>query len=139
MKYKVLSTLARPPVKRDEDSGFDLYALFNENTRGLILPHTVAKIPTGISMEIPVGVGGFLYSRSSYASRGLIVVGGVIDSGYRGEIIVCLLNTTEHIQIIGDGDKICQIIFHQVYCGDLVEADVLSASLRGSNGFGSTD
>lgn len=138
MKYKLLSSLARPPEKRDEDSGYDLYALINSRTIEVIAPHTVAKINTGISIEMPIGMGGFLYSRSSYAAQGLIVVGGVIDSGYRGEIIVCLLNTADYVQCIGDGDKICQIIFHPVFCGTLKETEELSSSLRGEDGFGST-
>lgn len=123
------------PVKREEDSGYDLINV----ERGFVIPpNRVMKIPTGIRVEIPVGYGGFLMTKSSQAAKGLVVLGGVIDSGYRGEIIVCLLNASDEMQPIDFKQKVCQLVILPVVHASFVTCENLKDSERGEGGFGST-
>lgn len=136
----ILPTVGHP----GEDLGFDLYAL--EDTT--ILPYTVAKIRTGISARY-VYYGHFLdeskkyglliRDRSSMAVGGLFVVGGVVDSGYTGEIMVLLRTMGNALVDIEAGQKVAQIIPMQVFTGTFVyEVNSLSPSSREGGGFGST-
>src|SRR5580704_11508579 len=120
------------------DAGLDLHAL--EAAR--LAPGERASIPTGIAVEIEPGRAGLVLPRSGLAARhGISVVNspGLIDSGYRGEVRVLLLNTdrAERFEIIA-GARIAQLVLVRVELPAPVEVDALSDTDRGAGGFGSS-
>jgi dUTP pyrophosphatase len=125
-----------------EDLGFDIYAL--EDT--LLPPNTPVKVRTGIAVHFQKPeaqqekFGLLVRDRSSMASKGVIASGGVIDAGYRGELLVLLTSyASPHSFAIKAGDKIAQLIPLPVLTGaGVTETDALPASSRGQGGFGST-
>lgn len=121
-------------------SGMDLRAAIE---RGIILsPGKRLFISTGLSMEIPEGYEGQIRPRSGWAgSRGITVINtpGTIDSDYRGEILVALVNLGESYVTIYPGDKIAQIVFAPIERAELIEVSELDCTQRGQGGFGSTD
>ena len=120
------------------DAGLDLAAC----ERVLLRPGERAVVGTGIAVEIPAGHAGFVQPRSGLAARhgiGVVNSPGLIDSGYRGEIRVVLLNTdAEHAFEVEPGMRIAQLVVVPVAEVRLAEVDELAASDRGSRGFGST-
>lgn len=101
--------------------------------------HKYAMIPTGIAMEIPDGYVGLIWDRSSLPVKfGLTTMAGVIDSGYRGEIKVVMLNTTDQPFSFKIGDKLAQMLIQPVEQPSLEEVKTLSPSERGEKGWGST-
>ena len=129
----VLPTQAHPG-----DAGLDLRAL--EATA--LGPGQRASVPTGIAVEIPDGMAGLVLPRSGLAARhgiSLVNAPGLIDSGYRGELTVLLLNTdrAHHVELAA-GDRIAQLVLVRVESPTLVEVEQLSASERGAGGFGSS-
>lgn len=141
----VLPTVAHPGT----DLGFDLYAL--EDTA---LPAGVpVKVRTGIAVEAPEGFGFIVGDRSSMASKGVTYMGGRIDAGYRGELLICLVNvnqpayTLENGKLtredktihLAKGDKIAQISpFAAMTAWPIVEAEELGETTRAAKGFGSS-
>ena len=120
-------------------AGADLYAC--ESGEVTIAPHETKLIHTGIAMEIPEGLVGLIYARSGLASkRGLAPANkvGVIDSDYRGEIMVALHNHSDAMQTIADGERIAQIVFAPYMAAEFSVVDELSDTVRGEGGFGST-
>ena len=140
IKVKKLRPGAHLPTYGTEFSaGADLYACLEEPVT--IAPGETKKIPTGLSMEIPVGYGGFIFARSGLATkRGLAPANkvGVIDSDYRGEFIVVLHNHGDTTQTVCHGERIAQLVITPVFTPGFTEVDELSESLRGAGGFGST-
>ena len=127
-----------PGYARAGDAGLDLLAAEDVE----IAPGQRTAIPTGIAVAIPEGYAAFVHARSGRALReGLALVNapGLIDSGYRGEIrvIVVNLDLAEPIHI-KRGDKIAQLVIQPVAVAELVEMDELPESQRGEGGFGST-
>lgn len=122
------------------DAGYDLYACLDMNT--VICPGETIKIPTGISLEIPEGYFGAIFARSGLATKqGLRPANcvGVIDSPYRGEIIVALHNDSQLPQWVYNGDRIAQISIIPVLNNiEFNVVDELSSTDRGKGGFGST-
>jgi dUTP diphosphatase len=120
------------------DAGLDLSTC----ERVELAPGERALVPTGLAVAIPEGFAGFVQPRSGLAARhGITVVNapGLIDSGYRGEIRVVLLNTDrEHTFVAEPGDRIAQLVVLPVPELELVELDELPASERGVHGFGSS-
>lgn len=119
------------------DAGYDLFALEGVT----IAPWSRAMIPTGIHLEIPYGYVGFVKDRSSMAVAGLHSMGGVIDSSYRGEVKIILLNTNDAPYEVKAGHKIAQIVIIPCYAEVLYTVDTLeelSQTERGAGGFGST-
>ena len=139
LRVKKLSETAILPTKaNDNDAGFDLYA--DEDVRLYDGPNTIS---TSIALEIPEGYVGLIWPRSGMAVRhGIDVLAGVIDSGYRGEIKVCLevANRLEDRPMyeVKKGDKIAQILIQEVPRFEVIEAESLSDSNRGAKGFGSS-
>jgi dUTP pyrophosphatase len=120
-------------------AGADLYACLEEAVT--ILPGETAWIPTGIALEVPVGCAGLVYARSSLGvKRGLAPANkvGVIDSDYRGEIRVVLLNHGKEPQTILSGERVAQFIITPVLTPAYEEVLELSDTSRGTGGFGST-
>ena len=120
-------------------AGADLYAC--EGGEVTIGAGETRLIHTGIAMEIPEGLVGLIYARSGLASkRGLAPANkvGVIDSDYRGEIMVALHNHGAEAQTIADGERIAQIVFAPYMTAEFTVTDALSDTVRGIGGFGST-
>jgi len=138
VKFKKLDSLAKTPTKATPGSAaYDLYAVEN----AFIPPGITLGVRTGLSIEIPEGWKGDIYSRSGLAFEGLVVSNspGKIDADYRGEIKVLLHNNrNEDIAGIKAGDRIAQFEINPVYGIEFEEADKLSTSERGTGGFGST-
>ena len=117
----------------------DLYACLEAPVT--IAPGETVFIPTGLSMEIPMGCAGLIYARSGMATkRGLAPANkvGVIDSDYRGEVCVVLLNHGNAPQTIAHGERIAQMIITPVLTPAYEEVDTLTDTTRGTGGFGST-
>lgn len=96
-------------------------------------------ISTGLSMAIPTGHVGLVWDKSGVATkRGLTTIAGVIDAGYRGEIMVAIHNLTSEDQTFETGDKVAQMVIQQIFQPDFVEVDELPEADRGDAGFGST-
>lgn len=150
VKVKRLHPEAPLPVQAyPGDAGFDLHAWWgpdvHEGDRIDIPPLATVVIPTGIALEFPIGWRAILKDRSSMAARGLFIGGGVIDAGYRGEILVVLTNMhrpydsdREHPPSIYKGDRIAQVLFERCPIVELEEVEELSPSPRGEKGFGSS-
>jgi dUTP pyrophosphatase len=133
-----------PTYAHNGDAGCDIYAhltgepMASQTLR--IKPHTVALIPTGFKMAIPEGYEAQIRSRSGMAKKGLIVANspGTIDSGYRGEVGVLLLNATENMQFIQHGDRIAQMVIAPVTRADFQLCATLGDTDRGEGGYGSS-
>ena len=120
-------------------AGADLYAC--EGRAIEIAPHESVFIHTGVAVELPEGTVGLVYARSGLAcKRGIAPSNkvGVIDSDYRGEIIVSLHNHSDISVTIADKERIAQLVVTPYIVADFEETDELSESVRGSGGFGST-
>lgn len=130
--------LPLPSYARPGDAGLDLFSAEDVSLK----PGDRAAVPTGLAVEIPVGYAGFVHARSGRALReGLALVNGpgLIDSGYRGEIKVIVVNLDpSDVVHVARGDKIAQLVIQPVVTAELVEAGDLTASERGDGGFGST-
>lgn len=119
------------------DAGYDLYS----SHTGIVTlePGQRQLFPTGIALAIPEGYVGLVKPRSGLALwKGIHVLGGVIDSGYRGDVGVILLNTSNEPQIIGEGERVAQLLIQPVMEVELLEVDRIGGTERGTGGFGST-
>lgn len=123
-------------------AGADLYAVIhNEENRVEILSGETAFIDTGIVMEIPNGYVGLVYARSGLSCKqGLAPANkvGVIDSDYRGNIMVALYNQSNETRIVSEGDRIAQIVIQPVEQFGFKVKENLSNTIRGNGGFGSS-
>lgn len=123
-----------PRKAHASDAGIDLAA----PTGGSLAPSVVERIPLGIAVEIPDGYCLVFKDRSGLAARGVHVLGGVIDAGYRGELSVVLSNLGSRPFQWDAGDRIAQALIVPVHHVEIVEVGDLSRSARGDGGFGST-
>ena len=122
-----------------EAAGADLYACLDEDVT--IAPGETVFVPTGIALEVPKGCAGLVYARSSLGSkRGLAPANkvGVIDSDYRGQVMVALHNHGAVSQTVQPGERVAQLLITPVYTPGFREAEELTDTDRGSGGFGST-
>lgn len=143
VRIKRLNHTATIPTHGSVDAaGCDLYAnLTDENGSVTLAPGVTYLVKTGIAMEIPKQCAGFIYARSGLASkRGLRPANcvGVIDSDYRGEVMVALHNDAQTEQTIHHGDRIAQMVIAPYLRPEFVEADDLTDIERGDGGFGHT-
>jgi len=132
---KMLYDSSRVPTKGHmDDAGWDLYSF---ETVSIPAGATVL-VSTGIAMAIPKGYVGLIWDRSSMGVKGIHRHAGVIDSGYRGEVKVCLHNTTKEPYHIEKGDRIAQMLIQEapVFIQHVVHE--LDSTNRGDGGFGST-
>jgi dUTP pyrophosphatase len=127
-----------PARAYDGDAGLDLAAC----ERVVLAPGERATVGTGLAIAIPDGYAGFVQPRSGLAAKsGITIVNtpGLVDSGYRGELKVILLNTDEHDAfVVEPGMRIAQLVVMPVPLVDPVEVDELPESERGVRGFGSS-
>ena len=141
LRVKRLDAGARLPVVAHpgEDLGYDVFAL-----EGVLLePRKTVKVRTGIAVEArhpttgePLGL--LVRDRSSMAARGLATTAGVVDAGYRGEILVVMTNLGELAVDLKAGEKIAQMVPVRVLTGPVEETESLEASQRAARGFGSS-
>ena len=136
---KLNSNAILPTYGSAEAAGADLYACLSEPL--VVLPGEVAWVSTGITLEVPKGCAGLVYARSGLAcKRGLAPANkvGVVDSDYRGEVKVVLLNHSKETQIIEHGERIAQFVIAPVLTPVYEEVTELDETDRGHGGFGST-
>ena len=140
IKIKFLRPGGQMPTYGTEFSaGADLYACLEAPVS--IAPGQTVKIPTGLSLELPAGTAGLVFARSSLGTkRGLAPANkvGVIDSDYRGELMVMLHNHSADTQHIAPGERVAQLVVVPVFTPGFVAVEELSDTLRGEGGFGST-
>lgn len=125
----ILPTVAHP----GEDIGYDLYAAEDVT----IFAGCLAGVHTGIAVEFVPAAGGIVKTRSGMAKKRLMCNAGVIDAGYRGEIIVLMENLGDQHYEIHKGDKIAQLLEHPYLAGEVAESE-LAQTARGVKGFGSS-
>ena len=135
---KILNKYAKIPTKGSEKAaGSDLYAAIDRPVS--IPPHSTVKIPTGLSFELPDGTFAGIFPRSGIATkRGLAPANkvGVIDSDYRGDVIVALHNDTDEVQIVEPGERIAQMILLPYFNMSFVTKEELTETERSNSGFG---
>lgn len=136
IKIQLLNEKARIPTKaHDHDAGWDLYS--TEDVE--ILPGERKTIKTGISLQIPNGYAGLIWPRSGLSVKnGIDVLAGVVDATYRGEVMVCLLNTGKDTVSLQIHSRIAQILFQEVPRFVLTETSSLDDTKRAAGGFGSS-
>ena len=138
VKFKKLDERAKRPEYGSENAnGADLFALNNYT----IEPGKTVKIQTGIALELNDEYAGFIMARSGMAcNRGLAPANkvGLIDTDYRGEIIVALHNHGEETQTVNAGDKVAQLVIIKLPQATFIEVEELDETKRGDGGFGST-
>ena len=128
-----------PTYGSAEAAGADLYACLEEAVT--VTPGETKAIPTGIALEVPRSCAGLVYARSGLACKqGLAPANkvGVIDSDYRGEVLVMLHNHGTEPRTVSSGDRIAQLVITPVYTPGFSEVEELSDTDRGAGGFGST-
>lgn len=128
-----------PKRATSESAGLDLSALLDQDAT--IAPGEITKIPTGIAIGLEVGTVGLIYPRSGLASKHGITLAncvGVIDSDYRGEILVPVINLSNTSFTIHNGDRIAQLVVSPILLPEIEEVAALDETARGSGGFGST-
>lgn len=140
VKLKRLRDTAVVPTRGSASAaGYDLYADIDESIT--VAAGETVKISTGLSMEIPEGFFGAIYPRSGLATRqGLRPANcvGVVDSDYRGEIIVAIHNDSNREQTISKNDRIAQLVITTYLAVEFEETDELNHTYRNTGGFGST-
>jgi len=140
IKFMRLNSMAKEPTRGSlYAAGYDLSAAIDSNM--IIPPHTTVKIGTGLAIELPENTFGAIYARSGIATReGLRPANcvGVIDSDYRGEVVVALHNDTDAMGIVEPGERIAQLVVQPYVSVEFEEAETLNETNRGSGGFGST-
>jgi dUTP pyrophosphatase len=139
IKIKLLDkSLPMPSYAHKTDAGIDLYSAVS----CVLKPYERKLIPSGVKLSIPEGYAGFVLPRSGLAIKnGISLVNspGLIDSGYRGEICIIIINLDKEMDFtIKKGDKICQLVIKKVEKANLIEVEDLDDSDRGEGGFGST-
>lgn len=141
LRVKLLETGARIPTVAHpgEDLGYDVFSL----DAVTLEPRQTVKLHTGIAVDarhphtdVPLGL--LVRDRSSMAARGLATTGGVIDAGYRGEILIVMTNLSDNPIEIAAGEKIAQMVPVPVLTGLVQQVDALEDSLRAAKGFGSS-
>lgn len=131
--------MVEPPARATEGAaGMDLRACIDEPV--VIEPGKIRSIPSGIAIELPAGYAGFVFARSGLGIKHGITLPncvGVIDSDYRGEIRVGLINLSDTPYTIHPGDRVAQLVVMPVASPTLIEGEI-GMTDRGANGFGST-
>lgn len=136
---KITDGAVFPKRATELSAGADLYACLNEDI--IIKPRERVLIPTGIAIAVPKGFGGFVFPRSGTASKFGISLSncvGVIDSDYRGEVKIPVINHGTEDYIIKDKDRVAQLVIMPIDLCEFCECDALDLTERNDGGFGST-
>jgi len=136
LKIKKLQDSAKiPSFAYKTDAGFDLFSVEDIEIKN----NKIVAVSTGISMEIPKGYVGLIWDKSGLSLKnGIKTMGGVIDSGYRGEVKVILTNLLKKPYLFKKGDKIAQMLIQEIKQPEILEVNELNEADRGDFGFGST-
>jgi dUTP pyrophosphatase len=136
IKIKKLHQDAKLPVYAHVgDAGMDFFAL----ERTVLKSGEHIAIKTGISIEIPHGYAGLFWDKSGLSIKeGLKLLGGVIDAGYRGEVMIGMINLNKKEYVFEVGHKVAQMLIQKIETPEIVEVEELTDSSRGKSGFGST-
>lgn len=138
MKLKILkinSEAKIPNYANEDDAGLDLYSAEDF----VLKPGERRAVETGVKMEIPEGYVGLIWDKSGLAlNDGIKTMAGVVDSGYRGEIKIVLINLSNQDFEIKKGQKIAQMLIQKIEHPEIEIVEFLSESGRGEGGFGST-
>lgn len=130
-----------PKYAKHGDAGLDLQFVPNDGMTRVVRPGTVELLETGIAVAIPEGFAGLVLPRSGVASKKCLAPinsPGLIDSGYRGEIVVALTNHGTDRQMVAAGDRVAQLVIVPVLTPSVEIVDELDETERGDNGFGSS-
>lgn len=142
VSIKLLREGAKLPTRGSAfAAGYDLYACLDGDKKLIIPPHATAMLPTGLSFALPEGTFGAVVARSGLASKqGLRPANclGVIDSDYRGELRVPMVNLSDTAYTIQPGERVAQLCIAPVWQAGFAAAEELSDTDRGTGGFGST-
>ncbi len=136
---KIKPNAAIPTYGSTNAAGADLYACLDSAI--VVKANETVMVPTGISLELPEGYAGLIYARSGLASKkGLAPANkvGVVDSDYRGEVMVALHNHSKQDAEVEPKERIAQLVITPYIMGIFNEVDELSDTERGDKGFGST-
>ena len=140
IEVTLLNNLAKLPVYGSAGAaGCDLYAATDYDIQ--IAPGSMVKVDTGLAMAIPEGYFGAIFARSGLATKQGVRLAndvGIIDSDYRGPIVVALYNDSDEVQIIPARSRIAQMIILPHFRADFTIVDELDNTVRGEGGFGST-
>ena len=132
---RLVASAKTPCFAHEHDAGMDLFSV-----ETITIPvGGRAQIKTGIAVAIPEGYVGLIWDKSGLSHKsGLKTLGGVIDAGYRGEILVGMVNVSDESYIFHAGDKIAQMLIQKVEHPQIEEVSTLDDTARGEGGFGST-
>ncbi len=136
---KVNENAAIPKYMTDGSAAMDICACLGADV--IIAPGKTVLVPTGLAVMIERGFAGMLYARSGLAAKNGITLAncvGVIDSDYRGEILVALINLSDKEYTVTHGMRIAQMVITPVCTPEITETDRLEDTVRGEGGFGST-
>jgi len=134
---RLVPAAALPRPSYDGDSGFDLRAL----VPAVVGPRRAVQIRTGLALQLPPGTEAQIRPRSGLAINHMVTVlnsPGTIDQGFRGEIVVILINHGERPFRVVSGMRVAQLVFQRTYKVDMVEVDKVDPTGRGERGLGST-
>jgi dUTP pyrophosphatase len=131
---KLYKDAVMPSRAHHDDAGIDLFA-YGDYT---LHPQEMVTIKTGCAFEIDKGYVGLIWDKSSIGAKGIKTLGGVVDAGYRGEVLVMLHNLSNELHTFKHGHKVAQLLIQKVEFPEIVEVGELSDSIRGQGGFGST-
>ncbi len=136
LKAKKLNKDAKLPTHgHPGDASIDFYSI----DKVVFPPFGQQRVPTGVAVEIPEGHVGLIWDKSSISFNfGLKVMGGVIDAGFRGELVMNLFNTRNEEVVLEKGQKVAQMLIQKFEHCDILEVDELSETVRGEGREGST-
>lgn len=135
LEIKKLNPEAKLPTRSyPTDAGLDLYSV----EAAEINPGEGYCFSTGVAANIPENTYLHIHTRSSISKKGLIVVGGVCDSSYKGELSVMLRNISNTIIKVEKFDRIAQAVLYPIFLPEVIEVDDIGTSTRGTGGYGST-
>lgn len=133
---RLTPTAKLPTLGSEQAACYDLYADIEADI--ILWPNETKAIPTGLAFQPPHGFMLQIMSRSGLASKGMFMVGGIVDFDYRGEVKVLLTNNGRTELHIHPGDRIAQLALRRYYHANVVEVDPLDDTARGDGGFGHT-
>jgi len=135
LRVKRIHPEAKLPVYgHPGDAGLDLFSVVDRE----LAPGEVFAVPTGIQVAVPAGHVGLVWDKSGISLKGVHRLAGVVDSGYRGEVQVVMINLGAAPFAVRKGMKIAQMLVQPVAAVEVVESDSLDGTSRGEGGFGST-
>lgn len=139
VKIKLFEGGIMPEYKHEGDACLDCHARLGADIDMISIPaHSRCLVNLGFALELPAGYEGVIRPRSGLTMDGIDNGIGSIDSNYRGEIKVCVINNADGAFDVRNGDRICQLAIRKTESINFVQVDELSDTDRGSNGFGST-